>query len=300
MRGTALFVEHEEMRYLVTARHVLFDEVAAKACLQRAEREAAGMESPVEHIAELHRRLRVESGARRALDSVCQAVFRVRTLTELFANPGQSTADQMIALGSGDSDTGFFTFSVPELDLAVLSLNSVWDRPIGDRLIACGYRPVSTADFRDAPSDEGVDVFTVGFPESTAIVGEHDDPTAGAFSSRAVSLPLPTLAFGAVSMLHDRLPHVWCDMSVYPGNRRGPVIEANELVGIVSGNAFVRERTLESEAGVELPIWNDVRIPFGHMGKARYALELVAKQAEKDRRREAERARRREAQRTSN
>jgi CBS domain-containing protein len=38
-------------------------------------------------------------------------------------------------------------------------------------------------------------------------------------------------------MVHHILPFFWADMSIYPGNSGGPVVEDGKLVGVVSAQA---------------------------------------------------------------
>ena len=87
------------------------------------------------------------------------------------------------------------------------------------------------------------------------------------WSSDAVSVPVS--AFGRVSMLHSALDYFWCDMSIYPGNSGGPVIENDKLVGIVSAQALI-----STEAPYETPM----RIPFGRIMKAKHLKPLMDRQ----------------------
>ncbi len=74
-------------------------------------------------------------------------------------------------------------------------------------------------------------------------------------------------------MLHQALPFYWVDMSIYPGNSGGPVIEEDRLVGIVS-----EQPTIPVENAEQL----QVRIPFAKIIKAEHIIGLLAQQEEKD------------------
>jgi hypothetical protein len=89
------------------------------------------------------------------------------------------------------------------------------------------------------------------------------------WGSRHVSLP--TFSFGRVAMLHELLPHFWGDLTIYPGNSGGPVIENESLVGVVVQQAVLRE-----------PNGQPQRVPFCKAIKCKYLKELLAQQIEKD------------------
>ncbi len=75
-------------------------------------------------------------------------------------------------------------------------------------------------------------------------------------------------------MMHDQLPFFWVDMSIYPGNSGGPLIEGNNLVGVISAQA-----TLPTEAAPDIR----TRIPFGKIIKTKYVRDLLNIQEHKDR-----------------
>jgi S1-C subfamily serine protease len=242
--GTALILSHNGRRYLLTARHVVCDEQSA------------------EHTRPVF--------LERATEHIFNIIFRVPSLDEVIAKHPKH--EFLMNLGAGTSFTNRYTFSTPEIDLAVISLDQR-DAPFADELEACGFVPVTSDDIADGPDAEGQDVFTIGFPESTSVIGRISHlPAAAHWSSSNFSLPVSS--FGRVSMLHDELPFFWADMSIYPGNSGGPVVANDQLVGIVSGQAI-------------LPI-DDVpdvgtRIPFGYIIKSIFVRELLATQEDKDR-----------------
>jgi hypothetical protein len=98
--------------------------------------------------------------------------------------------------------------------------------------------------------------------------------------SRCVSAP--TFSFGRVSMLHHLLEFYWCDISIYPGNSGGPVIEDGKLVGIVSGQPFIESEIVDEANGTKLPLTAHTRIPVGKIIKGKYLKELLDTQISKD------------------
>ena len=174
-------------------------------------------------------------------------------------------------LGAGASFTVPYTFSTPDLDLALISLDQR-DSRFADELQRLGYEPVPSEDIVDGPSAEGSDVYTVGFPSSTAIIGQvSQHPASAHWSSSHFSQPV--FSFGKVSMLHEALPFYWVDMSIFPGNSGGPLVEGDRLMGIVTAQATVPIDGVQQIRA---------RIPFGRIIKTKYVSELLDTQEQKD------------------
>lgn len=261
-QGTALFVTHEGRRYLVTARHVVFDELSAKREVQ--EEDERSLSWPENMRPSLR-----QSARERALQRIFNIIFRVPSLDEILSTPPQSKREFLMNLGAGGPTA--YTFSLPELDLAVISLDQR-NSNFADQLTKLGYQPIESEVIDQKPPIEGREVFTVGYPSSIALIGQLNlDPASAQWSSNYFSLPV--FAFGKVSMVHDKLPFFWVDTSTYPGNSGGPVIQNEKLVGIVS-----KQATTPIDDLPELR----VRIPFGRVIQSKYVLELLLMQAKKD------------------
>lgn len=256
--GTALFISHEERRYLLTARHVVWNEHGAKQDL--AEEEKRERRDPLE----LARYVKETT-----LEKIFDTIFRVSSLDEVQA--GHEQNDCLMSLGCGPSQCQPYTFSDPSLDLALISLDQRHSY-FADELVSRGYVPIPSTDIANGPDAEGQEVLAIGFPSSTALVGKIDLGRAREhWSSSEFSLPISS--FGRVAMVHPALPYFWADISIYPGNSGGPVIASNRLVGIVSGQA-----TLAVDEAPHIR----TRIPFGKIIKAGYVHELIKRQIEKD------------------
>lgn len=266
--GTAIFLVHNKRRYLVSARHVLWDEYSAKREYQEEIDRNQDQQTQVPEI------LR-EYFDQRCMDNIFSIIFRVPSLDEVLQGKFDNNRPFLMNLGAGTSFTVPYTFSKPELDLAVVSLDQRNSR-FADNLISIGHKPITLDDIDEGPSKEGTEVFTVGFPSSTALLGQIRQPPALTnWSSSYFSTP--TFSFGRVSMLHDSIPFFWVDMSIYPGNSGGPVIEGNKLVGIVSG-----QPTILVEESEKLR----TRIPFGKIIKTKFIADLLSIQEKKDSKRE--------------
>ncbi|WP_046852165.1 S1 family peptidase [Raoultella planticola] len=262
--GTAIFVSHNEKLYLLTARHVLFDGISAarehKAALERLQEDF--------HFDYQRKEAELQEDA---LDTIYKIIFRVPSLDEVLSDEKSNDREYLMNLSAGTTNSRSYTFSSPELDLAIISLNQMYDY-FADGLIKLGYQPIPSDLIRDHPSSVGADVFTVGFPSSTAILGTsspHEDMPAWA----SCVLSNPVFSWGKVSMLSKHLAFYWCDMSIYPGNSGGPVVEDGCLVGIVSEQAM-----LPVEGAPQI----STRIPFGKIIKTGFVKQLIEEQEAKD------------------
>lgn len=309
--GTAVFLEDDGRRYLLTARHVLYDEAGAKFLGEYKKRLTEEMTNRLDERfgpeldQQSWRRSHEEEEAERLqawlCDQIVPIVFRVVSLDELEQarqQPGAITTNgsyrketqHLMSLDAGPGDTKAYSFSDVVQDLAIISLDH-WDREgfqdrkFGDGLIAAGYRPITMGDISDEPSGEGEELFTVGYPSDVSLSENLDlsEPGLSAWASENVSLPI--FAFGRVAMLHPSLDYFWSDISVYPGNSGGPVIENNKLVGIIRAQAttaFRADADGSRDDTHDAPVIGRVRIPFGKITKAKYIRGLLEQQIRRD------------------
>ena len=296
--GTAIFLAHSGVRYLVTARHVLWDKTAA-------ERQAAQLDirNPV------FRRL-VES-------RIFNLILRVRSLDEVlgkdFTKPitykdldelqyCYAVIKEVYRLFPVVFSLGRVNFDQdqegnPVADILVTAARRTYDfrgRPTltavasattddrgtyrifwvdpGDYYVSAGYAPVTFEDVADGPSSEGDPIFSVGFPAATALLGEL--PLFGGlrnWSSSYVSLPV--FSYGHVGMLHAGLPSFWADISIWPGNSGGPIIGDKKIVGIVSSQATI---PIEPGSYGQQASEQRIRILFARAIKPRPVREMIA------------------------
>ena len=216
--GTAIFIRYKEGYFLLTARHVVYDQ--------------HNLTYP-------------------GKDPICSMIYRVPTLDELPSlgrlpavdgnyfgyNPINSPMFMMNlqAINFGAEETYNYTFSDPSIDLAIISLNTTFPKDIhrfAERLLGKGHMPITIQDIADGPSAEGAKIFTVGYPRATLVLGQLTLKHLSE-SWRATVFSLPTFSFGRVSMIHEKLPFFNCDISAYPGSSGGPVVENGKLVGII-------------------------------------------------------------------
>jgi hypothetical protein len=160
-----------------------------------------------------------------------------------------------------------YTFSPPEIDLALLSIESF--SRFTKEIDSLGYVPIHLNDIAETPVHEGQEVFSVGYPDSISLLGSVNRESS--FSMNSLYYSLPAFSFGRVSMTHLELPFYWVDMSLYSGSSGGPVIANNKLVGVVSQQA-----TTPAEGMPDIR----TRIPFTGVIKASYVHRIIAERIE--------------------
>jgi V8-like Glu-specific endopeptidase len=238
-QGTAIFLKYNDRRYLITAKHVIHN--------------------------------------RKSEDGIFNIIFRVPDLDSVLDRKSENLGFLM-NLGAGTTDYAPYTYSEPYLDLAIISLDEQ-NSEFAENLERDNYVPIEIDDICCQPTDEGADIFSVGFPATTSVIGKQNIPEASKhWSSEFFSLPVTS--FGKVSMLHDSLYYFWSDISIYPGNSGGPIIENNKLVGIVSAQSTISEQIMSG--GQVVPLVSRQRIPFAKIIKSKYIYELLQRQIEKD------------------
>ena len=272
-RGTAIFLIHEQRHYLVTARHVVRDE--------RLARGAADILAPKVPMNAMMQQSLNETMQKISDRYIFGNIFLVSSYDEYMNGQMSETPDSrdnLMNLGAGVSDFAPYTYSSPDIDLAVISLDNR-NSATTKRLLERGYVPVSLDLIGDEPSSEGTEVFTVGFPAAVSkIIQLPLSPTVHLWRSDILSLPHST--YGRVSLLHPALPFFWADLTIYPGNSGGPVIEGDRLVGIVSQQAVI---PVELRGAAIEGMSTRVPVPLGLMMKAVEIKKLLRQQEEKDR-----------------
>lgn len=253
-RGTAIYYADETGRYLLTARHVLRDEDCARRLV-------------VHQMPDWVKKIKSHEELQAEVDRwIFNIIFRVPSLDEYLAgNRPINGMDFLMNLQAGVPSMTPYTFSAPDLDLAVISLNQHVTKLFADSLDKAGYLPISAEDLAITIPSTGDKIFAAGYPESTSVLGSRPLSRAEqVWASDGVSQPV--LSFGHIGMSHSMLPYFWADISAYPGNSGGPVVSDGKLVGIVSAQASVDQS----------------RIPFAKVIRAELLKDLISEQALKD------------------
>lgn len=261
--GTAIFARHNGLHYLLTARHVLHDPRAADWAEDDARTSFGWSPAEARDYAD---RLRE--------NAIHNLIFRVPKLGETISDERQAP-EHIMNIGAGGNYN--HSFSTPDLDLAVLLLDARC-QPFLLELYRVGYRPITTADIAAGPSEDGEEVFTVGFPGTSHVGWRTQSRALEIWSSSLVSAPIAS--FGRVAALHEELAYFWADLSVYPGNSGGPVVAGDRLVGIVSAQAMEPVvDSVEDAATAKRQLL--ARIPFANIIKGQHVLALIETQETK-------------------
>lgn len=258
--GTSIFFENEGRRYLITARHVVWDKDSLDLKFNKA----------VKSYIETGSSFYLENMKVFVDDNIFQIMFKVPTYDEFIK--GEIPKEFLMNLGAGVPSMKPFTFSDEATDLAIISLDNRHNR-FADELIEKGYLPINIEDLDFEDHSEGKDVFSVGYPASTSTLG-NNILTEAQKSWSSSSFSLPVSSFGKIAMNHPDLDFFWADISIYPGNSGGPLICDNKLIGVV-----VAQPVIPIENANE-PLFN--RIPFGKIIKIKKIRELLKNQIEKD------------------
>lgn len=152
--GTALFIRDATRRYLLTARHVLWDEISA---MRELAEEKGRWASWPDHM----QGMLMNSARERAQGRIFNIIFRVPRLDEVLA--GRGAREFLMNLGAGTSDSVPYTFSAPEIDLACISLDQR-NSSFANELEALGFLPIDSGDIADEPISEDKRSSLLAFP----------------------------------------------------------------------------------------------------------------------------------------
>ena len=224
--GTAVFIQHQNRRYLVTPRHIVHDTLQAKQHLSNA------VDGLSDTWSQEFRKTYMESARQKANNCIFNVIYTVPSLREYSDKKAQMTPEFLLGLGTG-SDTPFsYTCSDSALNLAVISLDPLHSR-FADRLVSSGYVPISSEAIIDQPSSENVEIIIVDFPLMPALFHQLNVEMAEkAWETGLISIP--TFTFGKVISMKEQPSSFLCEVNLYSGNGGGPVIEEKNIVGIIN------------------------------------------------------------------
>ena len=199
LSGAALFMSHQDRRYLITARHVVTHDNATCPGIFRVP----------------------------LLDE---------TVDESVAPAAQP---QMISLETGPSGTAAYSRTAkPDLDLTAISLErGPLAKLFAQDLVRHGYEPVAADSIDDAEPTAGAELFTVGFALPSML--GRGSSEAGEPHWATGLLSIPALSFGRVAITQKSFPFFAADLAIYPGSSGGPVVSGGKLVGIVSTQSLI-------------------------------------------------------------
>lgn len=152
---------------------------------------------------------------------------------------GQLNNSVALELSFGSDRLHPYIFSDDNIDIGIISLQSRWCKEILKTLIDGGYNPIPLS-LIDSIGNNKVsdDILAIGFPSLSQIGRGINNTSAHLEQSNIIVAPIFT--FGRIGMFYKQLPFFIADITIYPGNSGGPIIQDNNLIGIVSGQIKMR------------------------------------------------------------
>jgi len=223
--GAAVFIDHLGKNYLLTSRDIVHDSTLAHQ-IRRSIRN--GNFEALSNEIRLSKDLQMEAEAQAA---IYQILFKIPSIKELKGKNAQAGPVFLMGLDKGELSGRAYTFSNPDINLAIISLNRQEFR-FAENLLASGYKPVPSDRIGQSPSASGVEIFTVGYPVLTALsrkldVSMEEEKWTGALAS------VPTYSYGHVEKCRIDNPTFECKFGMDVANSGSPIIENNMLVGLL-------------------------------------------------------------------
>lgn len=244
--GTAIFLKYDNSYYLITAKHVVFDD-SLYTTLEK-----------IEHKEENYYK------------SIFSKIILIPSADNW--NNYLKSPPLLMNLGSGGLGGQPYLFS-ENLDLAVINLDYPGKGPLFvKRLLELGYEPISISDINFKDSLEvGNEILCLGFPAPMSRILNFNPISLEEREFISDYASLPVASFGKIAQYHKAKTQFLGDVSIYPGNSGGPVIFKNKLVGIISAQPVIPVDSKNSDYSASIV----VRIPFGYFEKAGPLKEML-------------------------
>lgn len=268
--GTSIFLKKDNKRYLLTARHVLFDEIQSDHDyadrLERIEKEKDSLNKEFRQAGFSYDSVRIY-----------RYIFKVPTLDEDIRGAKFS---HLYGLGTGPYNYRSYTFSDSKLDLAVISFDEskpshFSGKQFANQLENNGYIPVDVDDL-DISSNliEGKNVFAVGFSGTNSII-EGDERSKKTYVTNSGYYAYPELSFGRVEMFNEKLSYFVSYSTVYSLNSGAPLIDSStgKLIGMLINPLTINKNEDEK---------NKVRLPSARVIPIKNILQIIEIQNRKD------------------
>lgn len=220
--GTAVYVADGDKRYMITAKHVVYDEAST---LQNAwnQRDTA-------------------RGNRRKYEAIYE--FAVKTPYDMYLRRERSGKSSWTSA----INNKVYVLSSDRQDIAVISLQGIGMKDVRRSLDSAQCIPIPISKIDTSNDDQiGDDVYAIGYPSLSSITEFQEEAASqytppspvieGAFQSKDIVLPM--YVWGKISMEHPKLDYFIADLDGYPGNSGGPLVREGKMIGIISGQILV-------------------------------------------------------------
>ena len=223
--GTAVYVVHDSLHYLITARHVLSDSIALDGEIQAATLERDKSHRPYDAD-------RFEEEIERLKRNI---VWKRIAIVPTYRSYTYDRSDDYyfgifsMMLGTGPFDSRMYMMSDEYIDLAVICISDV-SSPYEDivgHLERHGYEPIPFSDLMNSDVPAGAEVAAIGYPAAVSLVGRTSNSRSGETSY----LSEPTVTFG--TFITSENYNQYSLARVSGGNSGGALIYQDQLAGIV-------------------------------------------------------------------
>lgn len=212
--GTAIYIQYKDRKYIVTAKHVIYDKVLAE-----------------------QKRKEIGKGVYRwdNADAIFTRVS-IRTPFDFFFTTGQINTQAIINNNFLNGFKPFFFISDTTGDgIGVISLQYDSYKSMDSLLQKNGYAPIQLESIIGKNEIHALDeIYTIGFPEMVSIFGNFK-PVGAVKSIQSTDVVLPFAVKGSIAMYNENVSRYYIDMKTAPGNSGSPVIKDGELIGIITG-----------------------------------------------------------------
>lgn len=213
--GTAIYIKFNGRKYLLTAKHVIFDSAAIK---EKIYQTATGK----------YKWEKLEGIAGR---------ISIRTPFQYYLKTGKLNNYAVITNNLYEGRRPYLFISDSTGDgIGIISLQAnKYFKMLDTTLIRNGYQAI---ELRDIITEEKIKildkVYCIGYPEGISIVGRFGFPQPTLISQQIETVN-SFVVEGYVSMFEEGIQHYFVDISISPGNSGSPIIKNGKLIGIVSG-----------------------------------------------------------------
>ncbi len=257
--GTAVYIVHGSLHYLITARHVIVNDVELEYQLEQLEQ--AERATPIRFPGD------TDYYARSRKDIERYTIRRYITIVPTYKarkDKGFRADFPSMMLGNGTYAGRSYLMSDEATDLALICLD---DQIEGLYLIqfldANGYKAIDYADILQDDIELDAEIAALGYPADVSTLGQmqHSSSWASSYFSE------PTVTFGRLLEIDAR--KYYAIANVIEGHSGGAFVYQDKLAGIV-----IERLTKEYDAGIysDLPVW----IKFAIATKSKYILDLIA------------------------
>jgi len=212
--GTAIYVQFNKKKYIVTAKHVISDEVLVDQKRYESRTGIANWDT---------------------LDAIAPRVS-VRTPFKYFTDSSKINNFAVLPNSFYRGFLPFFFISDSTGDgIEVISLQDKNFRILDSVIITDGYQPIDISGLINSEEINILDeVYSIGYPEGVSIVG-HIKQAPNFQISQQLEFVKPFTVKGNVAMYDKKIEHYFVDLTIISGNSGGPIIKNGKLIGIVSG-----------------------------------------------------------------